>query len=73
MTQYSVVTVYREFFGEAISSPREVSTGFISLHAKPKLMCFALGFYEALLLLYTIPKNQYKIKQQEQVTKKFSK
>ena len=34
-TQYSVVTVYGEFFGEPISSPHEVSAGFISLHAKP--------------------------------------
>ena len=31
----TLVTVYGGFFGEPISSPREMSTGFISLHAKP--------------------------------------
>ena len=41
-----------ELFGEPNGCPREVSGRFIILHASLiRLMCFALGFYEALLRL----------------------
>ena len=49
-----MVTVYGEFCGEPISSPHEVSAGFISLCAKPHLT-LALGFYEVLLGLLNPP------------------
>ena len=45
-----MVTVYGEFFGEPISSPREMNTGIYKLACKALFnLCFALGFYEALL------------------------
>ena len=63
ITQYSACgdSVWR-VFGEPIS-PHEVSREFISLHAKPynKLMCFALGCYEALLGLLNSPDKKFDV------------